>query len=254
VTLTMRASSEAIVITRPVRGCSVRRYYDPQTGQFINVDPAVDQTEAPYAYVSGDPVDGVDPLGLGCVFGLCTHSFDPMASLDAIVNIGRGATFGLTDQIANWIVPGASCTVPQNSLDQFLGSAATTLLGGEALGALLRSGPFGEFLARIRAIDLADETGSIGPDGGMLGEGGTQVTSRTLLRDTGQGFRIDVENPAPGVRPGQLHLQDAAGGKYLFNFGTNQFEGLPPGLARQIADDPQVASAIARARAYLNVP
>lgn len=50
----------------PRRGGSVRRYYDPQTGQFINVDPAVDQTEAPYAYVNGDPIDGVDPIGLGC--------------------------------------------------------------------------------------------------------------------------------------------------------------------------------------------
>lgn len=94
-----------------------------------------------------------------------THSFDPMASVDAIVNFGRGASFGLSDRIANWIVPGASCTVPQDSLDQFLGSAATTLLGGEALGALLRSGRLGELLARIRGVDWADETGSLGGDG-----------------------------------------------------------------------------------------
>jgi hypothetical protein len=144
-------------------GCgSVGRYYDPATGQFISVDPAVDQTEAPYAYVDGDPVDNTDPLGLGCFLGICTHSFDPMASLDAIVNLGRGATFGLTDQIANWIVPGASCTVPQDSLDQFIGGAATTLLGGEALGALLRSGRLGDLLAQLRSIDWADETGSTG--------------------------------------------------------------------------------------------
>jgi hypothetical protein len=47
------------------RDGSVRRYYDPATGQFLSVDPAVDRTEAPYAYVNGDPVDGIDPLGLG---------------------------------------------------------------------------------------------------------------------------------------------------------------------------------------------
>jgi RHS repeat-associated protein len=45
---------------------SVRRYYDPGTGQFLSVDPAIDQTEAPYAYVNGDPVDLIDALGLGC--------------------------------------------------------------------------------------------------------------------------------------------------------------------------------------------
>ncbi|HEY2176527.1 MAG TPA: RHS repeat-associated core domain-containing protein, partial [Mycobacteriales bacterium] len=41
------------------------RYYDPATGQFSSVDPAVDQTQAAYAYVDGDPVDYVDPYGLG---------------------------------------------------------------------------------------------------------------------------------------------------------------------------------------------
>jgi RHS repeat-associated protein len=42
----------------------VHRYYDPATGQFLTVDRLVDQTEAPYAYVNGDPVDLLDPLGL----------------------------------------------------------------------------------------------------------------------------------------------------------------------------------------------
>jgi hypothetical protein len=148
-------------VAAPSRCSLVGRYYDPQTGQFISVDPLVDKTEAPYAYVNGNPVDGTDPLGLGCFLGVCTHAFDPMASLDAIVNIGRGATFGLTDRIANWIEPGASCTVPQNALDQFIGNSATTLLGGEAFGALLRSSRAGDLLARFKSIDLADETGSI---------------------------------------------------------------------------------------------
>lgn len=153
----MRAPNRAIVINPRVRGYSVRRYYDPQTGQFISVDPLIDQTQAPYAYVGDDPIDNTDPSGLDlCLFGHCvyTHSFDPMASVDAWINIGRGATFGLTDRIANWISPGASCTVPQNSLDQALGNAATGVLGVEALGVL----------ARVRALqaplgfasDLAD--------------------------------------------------------------------------------------------------
>jgi RHS repeat-associated protein len=43
---------------------NIRRYYDPQSGQFISVDPAVDQSEAPYAYANDDPVDDIDPLGL----------------------------------------------------------------------------------------------------------------------------------------------------------------------------------------------
>lgn len=85
----------------------------------------------------------------------------------------------------------------------------------------------------------------------MLGATGTQVTSRTLANRPG--FRIDVENPAPGVRAGQLHLQDAAGGKYLYNFEAEAFEGLPKSLARQVARDPAVARAIATGKRYLGV-
>ncbi len=44
----------------------VHRYSDPATAQFLSVDPLVDLTGTPYAYTSGDPVNGMDPLGLGC--------------------------------------------------------------------------------------------------------------------------------------------------------------------------------------------
>ena len=42
---------------------NIARYYDPTTGQFLTVDPLVDQTEQPYQYTSDDPVDGTDPSG-----------------------------------------------------------------------------------------------------------------------------------------------------------------------------------------------
>ena len=40
------------------------RYYDPATGQFLSVDPLVDDTRAPYGYAAGDPLDTTDPTGL----------------------------------------------------------------------------------------------------------------------------------------------------------------------------------------------
>ena len=42
----------------------VERYYDPTTGQFLTVDPAVSLTQAPYSYANDDPVNESDPLGL----------------------------------------------------------------------------------------------------------------------------------------------------------------------------------------------
>ncbi|HEX4324923.1 MAG TPA: hypothetical protein VHZ77_09875 [Gaiellaceae bacterium] len=43
------------MVRPPIRSYPVRRYYDPATGQFISVDPLVDQTEAPYSYAGDDP-------------------------------------------------------------------------------------------------------------------------------------------------------------------------------------------------------
>ncbi len=40
------------------------RYYEPGTAQFVNVDPKVAETMAPYGYAAGDPIDRSDPTGL----------------------------------------------------------------------------------------------------------------------------------------------------------------------------------------------
>jgi RHS repeat-associated protein len=41
----------------------INRYYDPQTGQFLNLDSLADLTERPYIYSGDDPVNLVDPSG-----------------------------------------------------------------------------------------------------------------------------------------------------------------------------------------------
>ena len=39
-------------------------WYDPSTGQFLSVDPDVEQTSQPYAYADDDPINATDPTGL----------------------------------------------------------------------------------------------------------------------------------------------------------------------------------------------
>jgi hypothetical protein len=39
------------------------RYYDPETAQFISVDPLVGMTRQAYAYAADDPVNETDPNG-----------------------------------------------------------------------------------------------------------------------------------------------------------------------------------------------
>jgi hypothetical protein len=59
-------------------------------------------------------------------------------------------------------------------------------------------------------------------DGGMLGAKGTQTSSTSVWHGSGK-ERIDVENPAPGVRAGQVHYQDNSGAKYYYQPLTGKF-------------------------------
>lgn len=49
----------------------------------------------------------------------------------------------------------------------------------------------------------------------MLGANGTQTFSTTVWKEKGSKARIDVENPNPGVRAGQIHYQDSNNKKIL---------------------------------------
>jgi Pretoxin HINT domain len=84
----------------------------------------------------------------------------------------------------------------------------------------------------------------------LLGTAGTQVTSKTLL-DNGT-YHIDVENPAPGVRAGQLHLQ-YGDEKYLYDFGSSSWIGMPKWLEEIVNKDPKVPKAITKGATYLGV-
>lgn len=46
------------------------RDYDPTTGQFLTIDPAVENTDQPYAYAVNNPLQNTDPTGL-CSFTNC---------------------------------------------------------------------------------------------------------------------------------------------------------------------------------------
>lgn len=59
-------------------------------------------------------------------------------------------------------------------------------------------------------------------DSDMLGAKGTQVSSKTTWKK-GKTERIDIENPAPGKRPGQIHYHDSKNNKYYYDIDNNVF-------------------------------
>lgn len=83
----------------------------------------------------------------------------------------------------------------------------------------------------------------------MLGAKGTQCTSKTMWKGKGK-ERIDVENPNPGQRPGQIHYQDNDDNKYLYDPATKTFKGAPKAVNEKLSD-PQFAAGIAKAMALL---
>ncbi len=75
----------------------------------------------------------------------------------------------------------------------------------------------------------------------IFGERGTQTTSTTV--GNGKGWRVDVENPNPGQRPGQIHYQ-SGNTKLLYDPKTNSFVGASKALNRQLMNNAQVQRAI----------
>ena len=75
----------------------------------------------------------------------------------------------------------------------------------------------------------------------MLGAKGTQVSSKTTWQN-GKTERIDVENPAPGERPGQVHYHDPNNNKYYYDIDNNTFydqktgELAPKGIQKLLKD------------------
>jgi RHS repeat-associated protein len=190
------------------------RYYDPATAEFLTLDPQVDQTGTPYAYVSDNPLNGTDLNGR-CEFWCW-------------VGIGAVAVGVAACIIAE------PCGIAGGGLA--LGTGGLALAGGATFvgaDAFVVGAVVGGLLGGL-SYAVSSSTG----DGHMIGENGTQTTSSTTWQDGA--YRIDVENPSPGVRPGQMHFQDQSGqiSKCQYNFDTGEFDGLPNSVAKRLAKNP----------------
>jgi RHS repeat-associated protein len=69
------------------------RWYDPATGKFLSLDPAVIQTSQPYLYAGGDPLNESDPSGqLTLAQILAASRFRETALGSALVVVSVGVT------------------------------------------------------------------------------------------------------------------------------------------------------------------
>jgi hypothetical protein len=85
----------------------------------------------------------------------------------------------------------------------------------------------------------------------MLGRNGAQFPSKTLWQE-GKA-RIDVENPNPGQRSGQIHYQEGGKGatQYIYDPVTKAFRGLSETKNSELLSRPEVQKAIEKALRFL---
>lgn len=83
----------------------------------------------------------------------------------------------------------------------------------------------------------------------LFGAKGVQTASKTVWKGKGK-ERIDIENPNPGKRAGQIHFQDNLGNKYLYDPATNSFPEAPTRV-NELLIEADFKSAIQKAMRFL---
>ncbi len=105
------------------------RYLDPATAQFLSVDPMVNATHTPYAYVNGDPLNDTDPTGL-CGFWCKVGIGAAIVGTAACIII---EPCGLVEGGAVAVAGGAAA----------IGGGAVTFVGGSVVAAGAAAGAIG---------------------------------------------------------------------------------------------------------------
>lgn len=129
----------------------LHRYYDPNAGQFLSVDPLLDLTGTPYVYTSGDPVNLTDATGLDFL-GALFDSFNPWSQNNVLYRFGYHHPLG-----GKVVVAGSGVGIAAASC--YIACPALAIAG--AADEESNPNAFSGFFDQCRAF-FGDETGAIG--------------------------------------------------------------------------------------------
>ncbi len=161
-----------------------------------------------YVYVLGNPVNLTDPEGL-----LSSSQKRMVIAVWTETGAAAGMIIGFLGGGGFLTGPGAVAAVPAGA---YAGAAAGGVAGG-IIAEIVAKGV-------LHIIDSGTGSSGCQDDDSMFGSRGTQVTSKTVWQKGGS--RIDVENPNPGQRPGQIHFQ-IRNEKYLYDSAKGNFQNAP---------------------------
>jgi RHS repeat-associated protein len=187
----------------------INRYYDPMTGNFVSVDPEVNETGQPYSYAEDDPVTLKDPSG-NDTLGICAGAGFEVGP----INAGGGACLTRTIDSSGEDDIGLTGTIYAGAGDGVDSSTSYYYQISTATNLHQLSGPF--FYATI---------------GGEVG-GGASMTIFWNLNESvigielgySEGLGADIASGSSDTWVGQIN------NKVFANIARGVWDGLNPGF------------------------
>jgi RHS repeat-associated protein len=202
------------------------RDYDPATGQFLTVDPAVDATRQPYAYVGNNPVMLTDPTGLADWWDVA--HYDAGNWQDAAAGL---AAFAGAALVGIGVVAAAAALVGCSAVTFGLCAIGVAVVAGAVGGGIY----YGLSSGEKSWCGLLDSVGSGAAIGALLGPIGLGIGA-LLSKFAAPWLKGLIQKVFPGFgggRPARVpatHIPTTGGPKPSPNFlpPTNSPQ-LPPG-------------------------
>lgn len=157
------------------------RWFEPETGSFLNIDPALGSTGEAYSYASANPLSNTDPLGLWSYSDI-SGWFNPLS--DAVAGFGDSTTFGLTKWIRGLWNGAFNFTDGVNYCSAWYsyGETASLIIGSATIGANVLKAGARAFVREAKATWTAiKQVKSIAPESGSIVAGTGKSNAKSIL-------------------------------------------------------------------------
>ena len=211
------------------------RIYNSNLARFLSIDPLFKSYPwyTPFQFAGNNPIKFIDLDGL--------EEHDPSNDPMILSKLAKTTYFEVKHSAENLVL---GIFVPTSDPAMKWQASYKVVDGNEIFETEITQVPRGGVLEEIasKVLDLINVVGAgkLDPSDVLavktnsrtqitrearryIGDKGPKFPSIPLLRFKGSKARIEVENPSPGQRDGQIHYQDEKNVKYMYDMKQNKF-------------------------------